>query len=340
MSTSGANGVPTIGIILGDHAGIGPEIVAKALTAAASAGRTGFAPVAVGSRVVFEDALARYAPGLTLTPYLPPDESAEPAADDGRWVEMLDIPADEAIAAGRSSAAGGRLTYQSMRAGIDLARRGLVDGLVLAPITKQSLHLAGLPYESEFEIFADEFGTTNVKAVVKADRIFRCTVVGHCAFAKIVERLTTEGIVQTGEQLLAVMSRFGQRDRGIAVAALNPHAGEGGLFGDEEARVIEPAIVALRRSGANVTGPWPADTVFLKARRGDVGGVVFLYHDQGNIAMKSGFFGESVLIYTNVPCPIVSVGHGSALDIAGQGIADAGNMTICIETLLDMLGRG
>lgn len=326
---------PVLGIILGDHAGIGPEIVAKSL----ADGRFDYTPVVVGNRTLFEEALARYAPGVATEAYEPHADARRAEFAGERRVYVLDVPADWGVAPGETSVASGRLIYDSMMAAIGLARRSLVDGLVMAPLTKQSLHLAGLKYESEFELFADAFGTTNVKAVVKADQIFRCTVVGHVAFAKIVDRLTTGGIVLTGEQLLAVMERFGQRERGIAVAALNPHAGEGGLFGDEEARVIEPAIAALKRSGAKVIGPWPADTVFLKARRGEVGGVVFLYHDQGNIAMKSGYFGESVLIYTNVPHPIVSVGHGSALDIAGRGVADPGNMIVCIRTLLDLVGR-
>jgi 4-hydroxythreonine-4-phosphate dehydrogenase len=333
-----AKAKPVLGIILGDHAGIGPEIVAKSLMD----GRLVYTPVVVGSRALFEDARRRYAPELALRPYHAAESLSRPAdadiTDEERAVYVLDVGSGAGVTPGEVSAASGRLSYESVRAAIGLAKSGAVDGLAMAPLTKQALHRAGLRYESEFEIFADEFGTTDVKAVVKADQIFRCTVVGHCAFAEIVGRLTTRGIVKTGEQLLDIMAQFGQRDRGIAVAALNPHAGEGGLFGDEEGRIIEPAIAALRAGGASVSGPCPADTVFLKARRGEVGGVVFLYHDQGNIAMKSGYFGESVLVYTNVPHPIASVGHGSALDIAGRGIADPGNMALCLRTLRDLVG--
>ena len=329
---------PVIGIILGDHAGIGPEIVAKALASAPPA-----APiVVVGDLRLFQATLSRHAPAVSVRPY---DAEAIRAAGRGASFAAgltaygLDTPADATIAAGELSAASGRLSYRATLAAIELARQGTVAGLVLAPLTKQALHLAGTHYDSEFEIFADEFRASNVKAVVRGGDIFRCTVVGHCAFVQIAERLSTAGIVETGRQLLATMARFGARQRGIAVAALNPHAGEGGLFGDEEARIIEPAVAALRAAGDTVIGPCPADTVFVRAMRGEVGGVVFLYHDQGNIAMKSGFFGESVLIYSNVPLPIVSVGHGSALDIAGRGVADPGNMALAISTLVGMLAH-
>ena len=134
-------------------------------------------------------------------------------------------------------------------------------------------------------------------------------MVGHCAFREIVERLTPKGIVGTAHTLLDTMDIFMDcEDCRIAVAALNPHAGEDGLFGDEEATIIQPAIDQLLAEGNHVIGPCPADTVFFKARSGEVGGVVFLYHDQGNIAMKNCFFGDGVLIYTGIPANVVSVG--------------------------------
>ena len=123
----------------------------------------------------------------------------------------------------------------------------------------------------------------------------------------------------------------------MAVAALNPHAGEDGLFGDEESTIIQPAIDQLLNEGIQVIGPCPADTVFLKARSGEVGGVVFLYHDQGNIAMKSVFFGDGVLIYTNTPANIVSVGHGPAYGKAGKGTADPKNMISSMQVLTELV---
>ena len=125
----------------------------------------------------------------------------------------------------------------------------------------------------------------------------------------------------------------------VAVAGLNPHAGDGGLYGDEEETILSPVIARLRAEGLPVSGPYAPDTVFVRAMRGEFRGVVFLYHDQGNIAMKSAMFGEGVVLYAYAPCPLVSVGHGSALDIAGKGVADSGNMSECIRVVKEMLGH-
>ena len=121
-------------------------------------------------------------------------------------------------------------------------------------------------------------------------------------------------------------------------AGLNPHAGDEGMYGDEEERILAPAIRQLQQEGLPISGPYPADTVFVRAMKGDFRGIVFLYHDQGNIAMKSAMFGEGVVIYGPAPCPVVTVGHGSALDIAGKNIADPANTIECIRVVKEMLG--
>lgn len=162
---------------------------------------------------------------------------------------------------------------------------------------------------------------------------------GHIPFWEIVERLSVPGIVQTACLLRETMCRCGVEEPRVAVAALNPHAGEGGLVGQEEQTIITPAIQALREKGLLVAGPVPADTVFVRAMRGEFDGIVFLYHDQGNIAMKAVAFGRGVVIYVGLPLLIVTPGHGSAYDIAGRGIADAGNMIETLKTAA-FLARG
>jgi len=151
-------------------------------------------------------------------------------------------------------------------------------------------------------------------------------------FRDIVSRLTPGRIVTAAGQLVAMMRRLGMAQPRVAVAALNPHGGEGGLFGDEERTIITPAIEALAERGIVVRGPVPADTVFVRAMRGEFDGVIFLYHDQGNIAMKAVAFGEGVVIYAGLPYVVVTPGHGSALDIAAKGIANPGNMIEAIKT--------
>lgn len=318
---------PKIGFILGDPAGIGPEIIVK--TVAANDGA--YCPVIVGPKAIVAETAARLGLSERLGHLTTDGSSADPKA-----IHVVDLPAGEDIRLGVITADSGRLTYEAMLAAIDLGKRGLVDALVMAPITKQAFHAADIPYDSEFAIFMKEFGVPSVKAVIKCGDIFRSTVVGHVRFTEIVSHLTADGVAQTTRDLAAKMACYPGVNRKIAVAALNPHAGEDGLFGDEEDTILKPAIEILLGEGYDVIGPCPADTVFLKALKGEVGGVTFLYHDQGNIAMKSSSFGDGVLLYTNTPFPITSVGHGSALDIAGKGIADERNLLACVRELLAM----
>ncbi|MBQ3864403.1 MAG: 4-hydroxythreonine-4-phosphate dehydrogenase PdxA [Clostridia bacterium] len=328
--------LPVIGIILGDHAGIGPEITAMTL-----AGRTltDFIPVLVGNRDLFRRAMA-VVPGCEEKLEIV-DITGNPTVEkEPGKVYFYNISIEGDIPFGEVNAASGKLIMDSMLAMIGLQKHGEVDGFVLAPITKQALHAAGYPFSSEFEIFTDAYGTEGCRAVIRADRIFRCTVVGHVRFTEIVPHLTTQGILDTAHALADVMKRFipGGELR-IAVAALNPHAGEDGLFGDEESVIIQPAIDCLLREGLQVIGPCPADTVYRRAQTGQVDGIVFLYHDQGNIAMKAASFGEGVLIYTGIPAHVVSVGHGSAFEIAGQGTADPENISASLDTLLEILRK-
>jgi 4-hydroxythreonine-4-phosphate dehydrogenase len=323
-----------IGIILGDHSGIGPEITAKML----AKNKNNFIPVLIGSRKIYESLIRKLNFNTKLLNVK--EFSEERDRLENRSVYFLDIKSGSDIKLGSISADSGHLVYNSILKGIELQKTGYLDGLIMGPITKQALHMAGLKFSSEFELFASVYGVPKVKSVIKCEDIFRATVVGHCSFIKIVDNLSVEEIVITSNELLNVMHKFVLPEEcKIAVAALNPHAGEDGLFGDEEAKIITPAINRLKHNGENVIGPCPADTVFLKARCGEVRGIVYLYHDQGNIAMKSSFFGDGVLIYTNIPGLIVSMSHGSALDIAGKGIADEKNMAACVDTLITMIGN-
>jgi 4-hydroxy-L-threonine phosphate dehydrogenase PdxA len=158
------------------------------------------------------------------------------------------------------------------------------------------------------------------------------------AFADIIPNLSIERVVATAEGLLNVMRYFlPQEECKIVIAALNPHAGENGLYGNEEAVILEPAVKILQERGYKVIGPCPADTVFMRAVKGDVHGIVFLYHDQGNLAMKARYFGEATVIYTGIPSHLVSVGHGPAYGKAGKGTADATNMITSMGILLQLI---
>lgn len=326
--------LPVLGIILGDHAGIGPEICLKAV------GETeGYIPLLIGNKEALEKTLSLlpFGGGINITNWS--EAEAKPFYPGN--IYLNEVASGGNIEFGRITRDSGLLCHDGIIRGLELEGRGIAEALVMAPITKQSLHAAGLEYSSENDVFADYYKKSHVPAVIKCEDIYRSTVVGHYPFREIVGRLTTEKILDSAHRLLEVMARFVSKEQNkIAVSALNPHAGENGLFGDEESRIIEPAIQRLIEEGVGVIGPCPADTVFLKAVNGEVGGIVFLYHDQGNIAMKSRYFGEGVLIYSGISANIVSVGHGSALDIAGKGVADEKNTIVAIKTALSLIARG
>lgn len=325
-----AERLPVLGIILGDHAGSSPEMAAKAVLA----NNGGYIPVLTGNLERFRISCRNVAGAdkLEIRPL-----EGRPTKGGANVVYFCDIPAGPDIHFSTVTEDSGKLQYDCMVKMMELERAGIVDGFSMAPITKAGFHAAGLDFSSEFEVYKSFYGTDHCASVIKCENIFRSTVVGHCAFREIVDRLTPDGIVNTAHSLLDTMAIFlGRENCRIAVAALNPHAGENGLFGNEEAAIIQPAIDRLLAEGHQVVGPSPADTVFLKARSGEVGGVVFLYHDQGNIAMKSCFFGDGVLIYTGVPANIVSVGHGPAYGKAGKGTADPKNMISSMEVLREL----
>lgn len=322
---------PVLGIILGDHAGSSPELAAMAVLAA----KGGYIPVLTGNLERFKISCqnVKGADRLKIRPL-----EGRPAESGEDMVYFCDVPAGPDIHFSTVTEDSGRLQYDSMVKMMELERAGIVDGFSMAPITKAGFHAAGLNFSSEFEVYKDYYGTEKCASVIKCDNIFRSTVVGHCAFREIVDRLTPDGIVGAAHALLDTMEIFlGCENCRIAVAALNPHAGEDGLFGGEEAAIIRPAIDQLLAEGGQVIGPCPADTVFLKARNGEVGGIVLLYHDQGNIAMKSCFFGDGVLIYTGIPANVVSVGHGPAYGKAGKGTADPKNMISSMEVLRELV---
>jgi len=328
---------PVVGIMMGDPAGIGPEGALKSAVDASV--REVCRPLLIGSYAVFDRARKDLDVAVQLL-RLSSDEPIDAVDGAGASaVPVIEVVGDEALLpVATVSKEAGAVVAAMIRAGFALASEGRVGALAMAPITKESLALAA-GYASEFELFEDITGQTDLRAAVKWGNLLRITVTEHMAFRDIVSRLTPERIVTATEQLVGMMRRLGTEQPRVAVAALNPHGGEGGLFGDEERTIITPAIETLAERGIVVRGPVPADTVFVRAMRGEFDGVTFLYHDQGNIAMKTAAFGEGVVIYAGLPLSVVTPGHGSAFDIAGKGIADPGNMIEAVRTAAVLAGR-
>jgi 4-hydroxythreonine-4-phosphate dehydrogenase len=231
-----------------------------------------------------------------------------------------------AFTPGVLSADAGRAAYEAICDAVRDATRGVVDGMVTAPINKLAFHRAGLPWKGHTDLLAHLTGSSRVAMMFWSEPLKVVLATVHVPLAEVPARLTRDLV----EDMLALMHeelpRFGIGTPRIAVAGLNPHAGEEGLLGTEEERVIRPAVAAARARGVNVAGPFPGDTVFVRAARGDFDVVLACYHDQGLIPVKLAAFGKAVNVTLGLPIVRTSVDHGTAFDIAGKGIADPGSL--------------
>ena len=315
---------PPLGITMGDPAGIGPEIVAKAF-AQEHANRA----VVLGDPLVLEAAFRDHASRLRLARIERPASINELEAGT---VGLLATSSLEALPAmGRVSAEAGRAAFDAIREGIALARKGLLAGLVTAPIHKEALAAAGVPFPGHTEML-DAFGfggdgqgrdkPERVAMMLANDDLRTVLVTVHCALREAIERITLDAEIKAIRLAHEGARAFGVRAPRVAVAGLNPHAGEGGLFGREEIEVIAPAIERARAEGIDATGPWPGDTVFMQARAGRFDVVVAQYHDQGLIPVKYLGVENGVNVTLGLPFVRTSPDHGTAFDIAGAGVAD------------------
>lgn len=237
----------------------------------------------------------------------------------------------------QASRIAGEYTIGSLRAGVAALQAREIDALVYAPLNKQSMKLAGLLHQDELHFFAELLGHTGpVSEINVCGRLWTSRVTSHVPFRDVAGLLTVENICEVGRLLHRTVAASGIAAPRIAVAGLNPHAGEGGLMGREEIDTIAPAVEQLRREGVDAIGPLPADTVFVAARRGDFHGVVTMYHDQGQIAMKLMGFERGVTVAGGLPAIITTPAHGTAFDIVGKGIADPGAMREAFRIACEM----
>jgi 4-hydroxythreonine-4-phosphate dehydrogenase len=237
------------------------------------------------------------------------------------------------VEAGRVTAAAGRAAYDFLCQAITLTLAGSADGIVTAPLHKEGLRAAGLPYPGHTEILAERTGTRQFGMMLFArgpalppDGLGVVHVTLHMALRDVFRHLSTAAVLEKVRLLDGLLTRLlGRRPR-LGVAALNPHASDGGLFGDEERCLLQPAVAAAQAESVAVTGPWPSDTLFVRARSGEFDGIVAMYHDQGHIALKLLGGLHAVNISVGLPLVRTSVAHGTAYDIAGKGIADPRSM--------------
>jgi len=229
------------------------------------------------------------------------------------------------------SAAGGRAAYDLIVRAVTDTVRGRVAAVTTAPISKEALRLAGLPWAGHTDLLAHLTGARHVAMMFESEALRVVLATIHVRLADVPRVLTQESLEATLRLTARELPRFGVAAPRIAVAGLNPHAGEHGLFGDEEARVLVPAIEAVRRDGVMVSGPFPGDSIFLRASRGEFDVVVACYHDQGLIPVKLLAFGRAVNVTLGLPIVRTSVDHGTAFDIAGQGRADPGSLIAAVR---------
>jgi 4-hydroxythreonine-4-phosphate dehydrogenase len=308
---------PRLLITMGDVAGVGPEIIARAWPRLVEFCR----PIVVGDSAWLASAVRLVESKALVRALRTPDET-EPSLDLLPCVPATDQDLST-VQPGQVSGAAGRAAYDFLCAAIDYTMSGWADGIVTAPLHKEGLHAGGLRYPGHTEILAERTGTRRFAMMLYHQGLGVIHVTLHMALRDVFEHLTREAIVEKAQLLHEVLFRLHCKVPRIAIAALNPHASDGGLFGNEEATIIEPAVTTARLKGINVSGPLPSDTLFVRARDGAFDGVVAMYHDQGHIALKmlGGF--HTVNISAGLPIVRTSVAHGTAYDIAGKGIADA-----------------
>ena len=320
--------LPRIGLMLGDATGIGPEIAVKVLSSGSTA--------AVARLAVIGDArvlqLGMRDAGITLA------YQAYPRLEDVPWpsepVPLVDLGnVDPArLTRGEISEESGRLCGDTLKYMIDLAVARQLDGICFAPLNKAALHKGGWRFPDEHQMFAKLtshagfFGEMNV---IPEFATFRVT--SHVALRQAIDLITPERIANAVHLADGTLRAMGHDSPRIGVAALNPHCGENGLFGDEEIRIIRPAVDALRAEGIDAQGPFSSDVVFLKARRGDFDGVVMMYHDQGQIATKLLGFNKGVTVTAGLKTVFTTPAHGTAFDIVGQGKADPGALEYALR---------
>ncbi len=304
---------PRIAFSPGDPNGIGPEIAAKLLARPGIFERADVvvfadpATIAHGERIAGVRALL----------------SSSPAA--GRaTLHALSCGGEGAITPGEATEAGGRAALASLTEAVDAAKRGEVQGIVFAPLNKHALRLAGMTHDDELRWMAERLGVSGFTSEFNiTGDLWTSRVTSHVPLREVADAITGAGVVDAVRIVHRHLVAAGVAAPRIAVAALNPHAGDGGSLGREEIDVIAPAVEAVRREGIDARGPMPSDTVFVAASRGDYDAVVSMYHDQGQIAMKLMGFDRGVTLHGGLPVPVATCASGTAFDIVGKGIANA-----------------
>jgi 4-hydroxythreonine-4-phosphate dehydrogenase len=314
-----------LALTMGDPAGIGPEIAAKALSSPHLPAHSRV--FVIGEAELMERARRLVGSPLSINPMATPEDFRD------HHINVMDlhrIRADQ-FSIGTVDARCGAAAYAYILTAIRLAKEGLIDGVVTNPINKEALHAGGITFPGHTEIFAHETATSIYAMMFMLDTVAVVHVTTHCSLRQAIDLITAQRVLVQIRLLHATLQNLAIPHPRIAIGGLNPHAGEHGLFGTEEIMHICPAITRAKAEGIDAIGPLPPDTVFMRAFKGEFDGVVAMLHDHGFVALKSRDFERGVNVTIGLPIIRTSVGHGTAFDIAGSGRASEASLLEAIR---------
>ncbi|MBP1918933.1 4-hydroxythreonine-4-phosphate dehydrogenase PdxA [Youngiibacter multivorans] len=312
---------PILGIPLGDAAGIGPELVAK--LAAKGVLSEHSCPVIIGDERLLIKGIEIAGVSFEYKRITHPEDIVS-----GEGILLLDTESldTEGLRLSEVSASNGKEEADNLVRTMDWCKEGYLEGFCFAPLNKAAMKLGGYEYESEHELFADKLGVAHLPhgEMNVLEDLWTSRVTSHIPLSEVSRNITVERVMDAITLANDTLRRGGFTNPRIVIAAINPHGGDSGTCGREEIDVLEPAVRLAAENGIRVDGPFPSDTVFLKAFKGDYDAVVTMYHDQGQIAMKLKGFQKGITVAAGQPYAITTPAHGTAYDIAGKGIADTG----------------
>lgn len=312
---------PVVGVTIGDPAGIGPEIVLKALLNSNIGSLADI--VVIGDRTVLQCIIDLYHLNIEIHCINQPSEGKY-EKNILNLIDLDNIPDDFAF--GKIDPFCGAAAYEYIKKAVSLALSGHIDSIATAPVNKEALNKSGINYIGQTEIFGALTNVTDPLTMFDTDGLRIFFLSSHLSIKKAIEVISVNSIVSRAKECILALKKFGKETPALAVAGLNPHSGENGLFGDEELRYIIPAVGMIKAEGYNVVGPISSDAVFHQARCGKYDAVLSLYHDQGRIAAKTLNFEHTVVITNKLPFLRTSVDHGTAMELAAKNMASSVNM--------------
>lgn len=327
---------PTIGIILGDATGVGPEVVCKMLDSAKN--KTDFTPIVIGNEAVFKLGMIHSGTELEYKKFSEMEEINTLSSNDS--IILYDNYKFDPGELETATKELGNSIIEMIRASVELINMGIIDAIVYAPINKKMINLSNPNFSDEMQLFKH---LTNYEGLCLemnyCNNVWTSRVTGHVPLMEVSSYLSIERIVEVIELTNKSLKDLGIRNPSIYVSALNPHGGEGGLFGREEIDIITPAVEEAKNKGMNVKGPFPADTIFHRAFSGECNAVITMYHDQGQIALKTKGFSEGVTMLAGLPITVLTPAHGVGYDIAGKGIANHIPMLNAVKITVDIVNE-